>query len=140
MNQTNETNPIDLQETKRKRRNDLILIAALLVILTVTGLLFALCREEGSVVTVEIDGELVGSYSLAEDRTVEIRTGENDAQYNRLVIRDGKAFVEDASCPDGICAAHKPIHRMGESIVCLPHRVVVTVRGTQSDNEPDIVV
>lgn len=139
MNQTNSTNPIHTQPTKRTRRNDLILIAILLAVLSVAGLLFALCRQEGSTVTVEIDGTLFGSYSLAKDCTVEIRTGDRDEQYNRLVIRDGKAFVEEASCPDGICAAHKPIHLRGESIVCLPHRVVITVRGSAGEPAPDIV-
>ena len=44
-----------------------------------------------------------------------------------------------ASCPDGICAAHKPISREGESIVCLPHRVVITVRTVEDEGGPDIV-
>ncbi len=124
----------------RKRRNDVIFTAALLVILSLAGLAFYFWRGDGDTVVVEIDGNLYGTYALSEDRTVEIRTGEDGEELNLLVIRDGKAFMESATCPDGICADHKPIRREGESIVCLPHRVVIIVRATADQNEPDIVV
>lgn len=138
MNQMNQTNKVQ-NPHGHKLRNDLILIAALLVILSLAGLAFYFFRGEGDVVAVEIDGKPYGTYTLSENRTVEIRTGEGGEELNLLVIKDGKAFVETATCPDGICAAHKPIFRDGESIVCLPHRVVVTVRTTSDKDAPDVV-
>lgn len=138
MNQMNQTNEVQ-NARGHKFRNDLILIAALIVILSLVGLAFYFFRGEGDVVDVEIDGKPYGTYELSEDRTVEIRTGESGEELNLLVIKDGKAFMETATCPDGICAAHKPIFREGESIVCLPHRVVVTVRTTSDGNAPDVV-
>ena len=122
----------------RKFRNDVIFIAGLLVIVALIGAAFFLLREEGNAVTVTVDKQLIGSYSLAEDRTVEIRTGEGGKELNILVIRNGEAFVESATCPDGICASHKPISRNGESIVCLPHKVVVTVV-TEGGEGPDVI-
>jgi len=44
-----------------------------------------------------------------------------------LVISDGKASVLEASCPDLVCAHHKPIQNTGETIVCLPNKVIITV-------------
>ena len=126
-------------EGGRKARNDVIFIAVLLAVLSLAGLAFYLLRGEGDTVTVEVDGKSFGTYALSEDRTVEIRTGKNGEALNLLVIREGKAFVETATCPDGICANHKPISREGESIVCLPHRVVITVRSTSDKNAPDVV-
>ena len=111
----------------RKLRNDLIWIAALLAVAALAGLLLFLLRGEGERVAVTVDGEPYAVYPLSEDTVVDIRTGAGGGQLNRLVIRDGHAFVETATCPDGICAAHHPISREGESIVCLPHRVIVTV-------------
>ena len=122
----------------RKFRNDIILIAVLLVVVILAGLAILLLRGEGDFVTVTVEGEVFGTYSLSEDMTVEIRTGEDGEELNLLVIRDGEAFVETATCPDGICAAHRPISRDGESIVCLPHKVVITVRGAKSAEDPDV--
>jgi hypothetical protein len=122
----------------RKFRNDLIFIAALLLIVALAGLAIYFLRGEGNAVTVTVDGRHFGTYSLSTDRTVEIRTGEDGEELNLLIIRGGKAYVETATCPDGICAAHKPVSREGESIVCLPHKVVITVT-TGSEEGPDIV-
>ena len=117
-------------------RNDIIFIAALLVIVAAIGGGFFLLRPEGSTVTATVDGVTYGTYPLSVDTVVDIQTG--DGQLNRLVIQDGKAYVETATCPDGICASHRSISRKGESIVCLPHKVVITVTDGQDDG-PDIV-
>lgn len=120
-------------------KNDVIFIVILLLAVSLLGLGLWLFRTEGDTVTLTVDGELMGTYSLAQDRTVEIVTGEQNDRYNVLIIRDGEAYVAEASCPDGICAAHRPISRRGESIVCLPHRVVITVRTSENTPTPDIV-
>ena len=62
---------------------------------------------------------------------------DNDQQFNLLIIKNGRAYVKDASCPDGICSSHSKIYRDGESIVCLPNRVVVTVVSSSNDDAPD---
>lgn len=125
-------------KNKQRVRNDVIFIVALLAVIAIAGACFYFLRGEGDTVTVSIDGKVVATYPLDEDLVKDIHT-EGDG-LNRLIIRDGKAWVEKASCPDGICAAHKPIHREGESIVCLPNKVVITVQTADTTNEPDIVI
>ena len=138
MNQTNQTTKPTATGGGRKFRNDLIFIAAILVIVSMVAAVLFFLRGEGSTVQVEVDGTVIGIYPLSVDREVEIKTGENGEELNLLVIKDGKATVTTATCPDGICAAHRPISREGESIICLPHKVVVTVVGGEGD-EPDVV-
>ncbi len=120
-------------------RNDILFIIILLLICAVGAVYLFVLRSGGDTVKVTVDGEVYGIYSLSENITEDIRSGENDSGVNRLVIKDGKAQVESASCPDGICVAHRPVFRNGESIVCLPNRVVVTVITDNSENSPDIV-
>ena len=127
-----------MNQVNRKHRNDVIFIAVLLLIVALIGAAFFFLRGEGDTVTVSVDGKHYGTYPLHADLTLSIRTGENGEEENFLVIRDGKAYVESATCPDGICADHKPISREGESIVCLPHRVVITVQ-TSDGEAPDII-
>ena len=122
---------------KRLFRNDLLLIAALLLVCAVGLVYLFFLRATGDTVRVTVDGEVYGVYPLSQETTVDIRQGE---QHNRLVIRDGKAQVVTATCPDGICVAHAPIFREGESIVCLPNRVVVTVVTDGEADQPDIIV
>ena len=127
------------KSSKRRLRNDIILIAILLLFVIGGSIYLFVFRDSGDVVRVTVDGEVYGVFSLAQDRVEEIYTGSDSTQLNRLVIQDGKAFVETATCPDGICSNHQAIFRDGESIVCLPHRVVITVITEKSDDAPDVV-
>ena len=124
---------------KRHIRNDIILVAVLLLAAVVGGIYLFAFRPSGDTVKVTVGGNEYGVYSLSHDRVVDIYTGEDNSQLNRLVIKDGKAFVEQATCPDGICSNHRAVFRDGESIICLPHGVVITVITDKSDEGPDIV-
>ena len=97
-------------------------------------------RGTGDTVRVTVNGAEYATYSLSENIVKDIITGENGEYCNTLVIRDGIAYMEKATCPDGICVDHSPIYRDGESIVCLPQRVVITVVTHNDDNSPDIIV
>lgn len=111
------------------------MIGALLLIICAVGSLIMATGKTGDTVTVTINKTVFGEYPLDQDRTVEIRT---ETTLNVLVIKDGKASVKSASCPDGICASHRPISMAGESIICLPNKVVITV-SSKKENLPDIV-
>lgn len=132
-----------MKEQKNKSifhlRNDIIFIIALLLICALGMLYFFVFRSSGNTVKVTVDGELYGIYSLSQNTSENIRTGKDDSELNRLVIKDGKAYMENATCPDGICVAHRPVFRDGESIVCLPNRVVITVITEKHTDSPDIV-
>lgn len=110
---------------------DLLLLAALLA---AGGLLFAgflLTGDRGTVVRVSVDGELFQTYPLERDGTYEIR-GASDA-YNLLVIESGTARIKEASCPDRLCIRMGRISRSGQSVVCLPNRVVITIESERKD-------
>lgn len=83
-------------------------------------------NTKDAVAIVTVNGEEYGRYPLAEDTTVKIEL--QDGNYNLLVIADGAASVEEASCPDKVCVRHKPVDKTGETLVCLPNEVVVEIR------------
>ena len=119
----------------KKSRNDIIFIAALLIVTALAALALFLFRAEGDTVIVTVGGEFFGEYALSENCTVEI-VGKNGR--NLLVIQNGEASISEASCPDGICSSHRPISRSGESIICLPNKVVVEVH-SQEKEQADII-
>jgi len=124
---------------KSKIRNDLIL-AAVIVIMAAAGLLLInLTKEQGNRLVVKIDGAETASYSLSENTSFEVRTGKNNENINVVVIENGKAYVSEADCPDGICKDYRPISYVGETIVCLPHKLVLEVTGERSDGGLDVV-
>jgi hypothetical protein len=120
----------------KKIRNDIILVAVILLIAAAGLLAVNFTKQEGSTVLVKIDGEVTESYSINENRTVDIVTGDNNEFLNTLVIEDGKVYMSDADCPDKICKEHRPISYSGETIVCLPHRIVIEI--TAENSAPDL--
>lgn len=110
----------------KSHRNDLLLVTVLLLLGGVLALFLRLTRQTGGTVSVQVDGKLVMELPLNEDRSLVLGEGEHT---NTLVIADGKAQVIGASCPDRICVRQGAVQYDGESIVCLPHRLVITVRG-----------
>lgn len=123
----------------RKLKNDIILAVVIVIIATAGLLLFSLTKTQGDYVSVKIDGMEKYRYSLSENVNIEILTGENN-QVNRLVIENGQAYIAEADCPDKICVGHKPVKNVNESIVCLPHKVVVEIVSAASEDAPDVIV
>ena len=125
---------------KHPIRNDILLIGGLLLVAAIGMVYLFVFRDRGTTVTVTVDGKPYGVYALSQNIIEDIYTGQNGEHHNRLVIRDGEAYMETATCPDGICVAHNPVYREGESIVCLPNRVVVTVTADRGGDDLDIVL
>lgn len=120
------------------RKKDFILIGIIVVTAAVSALLLMFKQgKPGAIVRITIDGELYGEYSLYEEQAISI---DEQLGHNRLVIEDGSAYMADADCPDKYCMDYKPISKGGETIICLPHRLVVEVTGTRDAQQPDVIV
>ena len=108
----------------KKFKNDIILIAAVILIAAIALVYLIMFRQDGKSVVVYVDKEIYGTYPLDKDATIEIISKNGR---NLLVISDGKASVTEASCPDLICVDHISVSAEGEQIVCLPNKVVVSI-------------
>jgi hypothetical protein len=109
-----------------KLKNDFILVLVIAVAASSLWLGIYLNRSEGAYAYVTVDGVEYGQYLLNTD--AEIRIGD-DSTYNILVIKDGYAEITEASCPNKLCVHQGKIHYDGQSIICLPNKVVVEIVG-----------
>lgn len=108
---------------KSATKFDLLLI---LLLLAAGGGFFLWQRERsaGDKVLIWSENELVTSFSLKKDTIYTVTT---DLGTNTIVIENGQVRVTDADCPDKICEQMGLISKPGETIVCLPHKLVVEV-------------
>ncbi len=114
------------------KKGDKILIVIVLVIAALLAVYFAfpkLALKDGKKaaagkVTVMVDREVYGVYGLDEDQKVTVNT---DGGTNTFEIKDGKVSMIEADCPDKICVETKPVHHVHDTIVCLPHKVVLEI-------------
>lgn len=120
------------------KKADFILIAVVgVVVVVMLFFLYGVNSNSGAYVQIEVDTKVVETLPLDTDTTYEINT--DNGGTNTLVIKDGYAKMTQANCPDGICENHKKINKNGESIICLPHKVVVTVISEKNSDEIDAV-
>lgn len=109
-------------------RNDRILIVAALLVALLGFAWISLRQSEGGNAVVLVDGEEYASYPLGQDGEYRIET---DRGSNLLVIKNGAADMTEADCPDKLCVKQKAVDKDGETIVCLPHRVVVEIQAEE---------
>ena len=114
-----------MKEGKRKLRNDLLLLAGMLIAGVVLFFAFGAIKDDGALVQVIFDGHAAESFPLGENREVML---DFNGQ-NLLVIRDGYAFVTYADCPDKLCVKQRKINKDGETIICLPHKLIIKISG-----------
>ena len=98
------------------KKKDIILIAAVLAISLISLAAIKMTQKYG---------KEVYKTSIKKDQIYQIPE-ENGT--NVMQIKDGKVTMKKADCKDQICADHKAIEKSGETIVCLPHKVVIEIR------------
>ena len=112
------------------KKGDMIL-SAVIVLVAVALLLFnVFSGSDGKRVRVTVDGEVYADFSLSDEHTETVKTKHGT---NVIKIEDGKVSVTNADCPDKYCVEHIAIDSTGETIVCLPHRMVVEIVGDSDD-------
>ncbi len=121
-----------------KKKNGKYFLFAVLLIGAVLLFIVLWQGKAGGIVAVSVAGEKIEEMPLNRDLTKEIKG--KDGGTNLLVIRGGKAWIEDASCPDHLCVKKQAISRTGESIICLPNQVVVTIEeSTEGESGVDAI-
>lgn len=128
----------DVNPYKFKRTDLLIpiLCVSLSLIIFFAGTLPVSGKDKGNTVVITVDGEEYMRLPLDQEQDIMIpgHRGLN----NHLVIHDGEADIIDALCHDKICVHQKKISHPGETIVCLPNRVVIGIEG-KGEGEVDAV-
>ena len=110
------------------KKKDIIIIAlALLAALTLYLVSQVSLGAEASVVVVTVDGKEVLRKPLAMENRYEI--AQDDGSLNVIRVEDGAVFMEEANCRDGLCIRQGKMRNGAKTIVCLPHKVVVQLKG-----------
>ena len=112
------------------KRQDMILIA---VILAAAVLLFLgaklMHKSPAEVIEISVDGKVIETLDLAKDQELTIDGVSGGT--NHLIIKDGEAWVSEATCPDRLCVHQGKIHLDGEIIVCLPNKMTAQIKSTK---------
>lgn len=110
------------------------LLAAVTALSILIPFLFSRKYDE-ELVVIEVDGKEYKTLPLHGNATIPVKI---DNKYNFIEIIDSKVHIEDANCPDKLCVKDGFISKPGQVLVCLPHKVLVGIKGNnKTTNEVD---
>lgn len=134
------------------RKADIILFFVLVAAGLASSAFLAMSHPDagpGAKVVIKSGGSLFATYPLSEDNEIVVPAPEGvrysdpkampaepDSEctqykyYNIVNISGSKVSVTGSSCRNQVCVKHSHISREGESIVCLPNRMVVTIESS----------
>mgnify|MGYP001360782972 CR=1 FL=1 len=126
------------------KRWDWFIIGALIVLSFVPVWIFGIARageadKGGFIAIVSVDHQEVKRIRLdhAADQTFTVEDG--DGGYNTIEVQHGKIRVKGANCSDQVCVRTGFISEPGETIVCLPHKVVIEIKGMEQSEDGLII-
>ena len=103
------------------KKADIILFICIILCALILGLgLFYANREDGEILVIKVDNKEYMRLPLDEDKTIKL-------EKNTVIIKDGFAYMESAECPDKVCVNEGKINKKGQTVICLPQRVVLEV-------------
>lgn len=125
---------MEMKDKDTIKKRDIVL-AAVLLILGITGVLIVKYGlKSGNTADVYIDDKLVQTIDMSVDDEYTFQT---DKGSNTVEVRNGAVSMKSADCPDKVCVRMETKNRNGETITCLPHKLVIEVHGGQ-EQEVDI--
>ena len=77
-------------------------------------------------VKITVDGEVYDTIPLTDELDTEF-TISTELGENHVVIKDGKVNVDWADCKNQVCVNTKSAKNLYDTIVCLPHRLVIEI-------------
>ncbi len=86
---------------------------------------------DGNVV-IYFKNNIYGTYDLELNQIISVNT---ELGFNEVHIDNGSVHIADADCKDKYCVKDKPIEYNNQTIVCLPHQLVIKI---ESNEESEI--
>ena len=123
----------------KKRKKDLIFIFSILIVavfLLLIQRVYGNAQGEADMVKITVDQKLYGTYDLNKNQTITIQ---NDSGINTIQIQNKEVWMEEADCPDGYCMEQGHISHSHQTLVCLPHKLVVEISDDSEKSESDSI-
>ncbi|MEG2353051.1 MAG: NusG domain II-containing protein [Clostridium sp.] len=118
------------------------IIIVLVLIISAIGFIFISKMQSKDYsekfVEITLDGKLLKTIDITDKNYSSKFSISNESYVNEFIIENGTIRIISANCSDEVCVKSGSIGKVGETIVCLPHRLIVEVRGIEESGLDDI--
>lgn len=87
---------------------------------------------------IQVNGAIYKKIPLTAHSGTDTLLVRTEQGYNKVIVKEQSIAITEADCPDKICVNEGFISQPGQTIACLPHKVIIEVRAPDS-SEPDII-
>lgn len=119
------------------KKLDFVIIAVLMLLSFLPEIILGASVGKGynnTYAEITVAGKIYKTIPLSEhkgEESIEVKTKDG---INIIKIKDNKIGIIEADCPDKVCMNPEYIEKPGQSLVCLPHRVMIEIKGKIDDD------
>lgn len=121
------------------KKLDIVIIAVLLIISFIPEVLFGIkysAEASETYAEITIGGKLYKTVSLSQNGGEDSFIVHTEQGFNEIEIKGDSIAIIDANCNDKLCLEVGHVTDPGESIICLPHKLMIEVKGKTDDSSP----
>ncbi|WP_289129619.1 NusG domain II-containing protein [uncultured Clostridium sp.] len=124
------------------KKLDIVIIIVLIIISFVPEIVFGMVmgyKYDMTYAEITVEGKVYSKIPLSAHKGKEVIDINIDGHENKIVIKDDTIRMIDADCPDSLCIYQGKISRVGQSLVCLPNKVMIEIKGNFVDDD-DVIL
>ncbi|MFA9398171.1 MAG: NusG domain II-containing protein [Clostridiaceae bacterium] len=121
------------------KKFDIFIIIIILLGISITLYLNLNTKDiESKTLVIYLNNEIYKEVPLTSETSMEIPINSSYG-YNLIKIENGVVSMEDSDCNNKICINSSEIENVSETIVCLPHKLVLKIQGLDESSDVDSV-
>ena len=125
------------------KKMDIVIIICLIGISFLPHLIFAINinkNYDSLHAIIKVDRDLYKEISLSTLKENDTFTVETPNGNNTILVKDKSISITHADCHDSLCVKQGSISNIGDTIVCLPHKLIIEIKGKEEDSSSDDII
>ena len=125
------------------KKMDIVIIAVLILLSFTPHLIFFKTSQKGSknnYAIIKVDGKIHKKIDLSNVKNNEEVNLNLPNGKNTLLIKNNNIEMKSANCNDALCVKQGNISKVGQTIICLPHKLIIEIKGDELDSKDDLIL
>lgn len=125
------------------KKMDIVIIAVLILLSFTPHLIFFKTSQKGSknnYAIIKVDGKIHKKIDLSNVKNNEEVNLNLPNGKNTLLIKNNSIQMKSANCNDALCVKQGNISKVGQTIICLPHKLIIEIKGDELDSKDDLIL
>lgn len=125
------------------KKMDIVIIAVLLILSFTPHLIFFKTSQKCSknnYAIIQVDGKIHKKIDLSKVKKSEKVNLNLPNGKNTLLVENNSIQMDSANCNDALCVKQGNISKVGQTIICLPHKLIIEIKGDELDSKDDLIL